>query len=158
MTASAIVRKSHSAPPSNPMAAIGEASTVDIRLRMEAKNAGVVITNPLSRLLDGRKCFTATSNGGTPEEIVVHPMKRLVIGSLLAAALAPAAALAQESVKIGFVTFLSGPAAAPFGVPAKNAVEFVVEELNAGKGPAPYNKKGHGGANIEDLIHTDEGS
>jgi branched-chain amino acid transport system substrate-binding protein len=88
----------------------------------------------------------------------VHPMGKLVIGSLVAVALAPAAAVAQETVKIGFVTFLSGPAAAPFGVPAKNAVEFVVEELNAGKGPAPYGKKGYGGANIETVIIDEAGS
>src|ERR1700704_2042054 len=88
----------------------------------------------------------------------MHPMRKLAICSLAAAVLAPAAAVAQDSVKIGFVTFLSGPAAAPFGVPAKNAVEFVVEELNAGKGPAPYGKKGYGGANIETVIIDEAGS
>ena len=88
----------------------------------------------------------------------MHPIRKLAIGSLVAAALAPGAVMAQESVKIGFVTFLSGPAAAPFGVPAKNAVEFVVEELNAGKGPAPYNKKGYGGASIETVIIDEAGS
>jgi branched-chain amino acid transport system substrate-binding protein len=88
----------------------------------------------------------------------VHPIRKLAISSLVAAAFAPAAALAQDSIKIGFVTFLSGPAAAPFGVPAKNAVEFVVEELNAGKGPAPYNTKGYGGATIETVIIDEAGS
>jgi branched-chain amino acid transport system substrate-binding protein len=68
------------------------------------------------------------------------------------------AAHAQQSVKIGFVTFLSGPAAAPFGLPAKNAVELVVEELNAGKAPAPYAKKGFGGAAIEMVIIDEAGS
>jgi branched-chain amino acid transport system substrate-binding protein len=68
------------------------------------------------------------------------------------------AAHAQQSVKIGFVTFLSGPAAAPFGLPAKNAVELVVEELNAGKGPAPYATKGFGGAPIETVIIDEAGS
>jgi len=86
----------------------------------------------------------------------VHPLKKLAVCGLVAAV--PAAAIAQDSVKIGFVTFLSGPAAAPFGVPAKNAVEFVVEELNAGKGPAPYNRKGYGGAGIETLIIDEAGS
>ncbi len=38
-------------------------------------------------------------------------------------------------VKIGFVTFLTGPAAAPFGIPDHNAAELLVDELNAGKGP-----------------------
>ncbi|TMH24991.1 MAG: ABC transporter substrate-binding protein [Betaproteobacteria bacterium] len=83
-------------------------------------------------------------------------MKR-VIAAAAAAALAPAAA-AQEPVKIGIVTFLSGPAAAPFGVPAKNAAEFVIEELNAGKVPAPYAKKGFGGAPLEMVIVDEAGS
>jgi branched-chain amino acid transport system substrate-binding protein len=83
-------------------------------------------------------------------------MKHVVL-ALAAAALAPAAA-AQEPVKIGIVTFLSGPAAAPFGVPAKNAAEFVIEELNAGKAPAPYGKKGFGGAPLEMVIVDEAGS
>jgi len=86
----------------------------------------------------------------------VGRMKR-VIAAAAAAALAPAAA-AQEPVKIGIVTFLSGPAAAPFGVPAKNAAEFVIEELNAGKAPAPYSKKGFGGAPLEMVIVDEAGS
>ena len=82
---------------------------------------------------------------------------KCVIAAAAAAALAPAAA-AQEPVKIGIVTFLSGPAAAPFGVPAKNAAEFVIEELNAGKAPAPYSKKGFGGAPLEMVIVDEAGS
>src|SRR5262245_42863542 len=66
-----------------------------------------------------------------------------------AAALAPLGALAQQPVKVGFVMFLSGPAASPFGVPAKNSADFVVDELNAGRGPAPYAKVGFGGSKIE---------
>jgi len=88
----------------------------------------------------------------------VHTIRKLAICSLVAAALAPAAAMGRDSVKIGFVTFLSGPAAAPFGVPAKNAAEFVVEQLNAGKGPAPYRKKGYGGGSIETVIIDEAGS
>jgi branched-chain amino acid transport system substrate-binding protein len=65
---------------------------------------------------------------------------------------------AQQTVKIGFVTFLSGPAAAPFGLPAKNAAELVVADLNAGKAPAPYNKKGFGGSTIEPVIIDEAGS
>jgi len=82
---------------------------------------------------------------------------KTVVAALMAAALAPAA-LAQSTVKVGIVTFLSGPAAAPFGVPAKNAAEFVVEELNAGRGPAPYGKKGFGGSTIETVILDEAGS
>jgi branched-chain amino acid transport system substrate-binding protein len=82
-------------------------------------------------------------------------MKKLVLG-LAVASLAPAAA--AQNVKIGIVTFLSGPAAAPFGVPAKNAAEFVVDQLNEGKAPAPYDKKGFGGATIETVIIDEAGS
>jgi branched-chain amino acid transport system substrate-binding protein len=88
----------------------------------------------------------------------VHPVHKLAISAFVAAALTPAAALAQQSVKIGFVTFLSGPAAAPFGVPAKNAVEFVTEELNAGKGPGAYKTVGFGGSKIETVIIDEAGS
>ena len=57
-------------------------------------------------------------------------MRRMIV-ALVAAALAPAA-VAQNTIKVGVVTFLSGPAASPFGVPAKNAAEFVAESLNQG--------------------------
>jgi branched-chain amino acid transport system substrate-binding protein len=82
-------------------------------------------------------------------------LKKFAIAGLAAAALAPAGVLAQGTVKIGFVMFLSGPAASPFGVPAKNAADFVVDELNAGKGPAPYGKAGFGGSKIE-MVAIDE--
>jgi len=61
----------------------------------------------------------------------------------------------HKPIRIGFVTFLSGPAAGPFGVPAKQAAEAIVESLNAGKVPAPYNTKGFGGAPLE-LVVIDE--
>jgi branched-chain amino acid transport system substrate-binding protein len=82
-------------------------------------------------------------------------MKKLVV-ALAVAALAPVAS--AQNVKIGVVTFLSGPAAAPFGVPAKNAAEFVVEQLNAGSAPAPYGKKGFGGATVEIVLLDEAGS
>ena len=64
-------------------------------------------------------------------------------------------AFAQNTVKIGVIAFISGPAAAPFGVPAKQAADFVFEELNAGKVPGPYNKKGFGGVPLE-MVMVDE--
>jgi branched-chain amino acid transport system substrate-binding protein len=68
-------------------------------------------------------------------------------------------ALAQNAqpkpIRLGVVTFLSGPAAGPFGVPARNAAEVLVEAINQGKLPAPYNTKGLGGAPVE-LVYTDE--
>ncbi len=62
---------------------------------------------------------------------------------------------APTALKIGIVTFLSGPAASPFGVPARNAAEVLIENLNAGKAPAPYNQKGIGGVPIR-AVYVDE--
>jgi branched-chain amino acid transport system substrate-binding protein len=69
----------------------------------------------------------------------------------------PAAAQQAESFKLGIVTFLSGAAAGPFGVPARNAAELVIETLNAGKMPAPYDKKGINGQLIETVIVDEAG-
>ena len=86
-------------------------------------------------------------------------VSRLAAAGLIFAAALFAAGAAQaqdrEKIRIGFVTFLSGPAAGPFGVPARLAAEAIVEQLNAGKGPAPYNIKGFGGAPLE-LVIIDE--
>ncbi len=82
--------------------------------------------------------------------------KFLVVGAWMAlGALAAGGAAAQQPLKIGIVTFLSGPAAGPFGVPARNAAEVLAESLNAGKLPAPYAAKGFGGAALE-IIFIDE--
>jgi branched-chain amino acid transport system substrate-binding protein len=62
---------------------------------------------------------------------------------------------APAPIKIGIVTFLTGPAAAPFGIPGRNSAEILVENLNAGKVPAPYNQIGFGGAKIE-VKYVDE--
>ncbi len=59
------------------------------------------------------------------------------------------AAPAAAPVKLGIVTFLTGPAATPFGIPSRNAAETVIEALNSGKGPAPFDKVGFGGAKLE---------
>jgi branched-chain amino acid transport system substrate-binding protein len=84
-------------------------------------------------------------------------MNRIIRAALLACAcvLAAGAALAQQPMRIGVVTFLSGPAAGPFGVPARNGFELVAEMANAGQVPAPYNTKGFGGRPIE-LVIIDE--
>ena len=64
-------------------------------------------------------------------------------------------AAAPAPIKIGIITFLTGPAAAPFGIPGRNAAEILVENLNAGKLPAPYNQVGFGGAKLE-VKYVDE--
>src|SRR5438874_2560155 len=65
---------------------------------------------------------------------------------------------AQSPIKIGIVTFLTGPAAAPFGIPGRNATEILIESLNAGKLPAPYSQVGFGGAKIEAKYVDEAGS
>ncbi len=75
----------------------------------------------------------------------------LAVGSPAAAQPQPAA----KPFKIGVVTFLSGAAAGPFGVPARNAAEVLAEALTAGKGPGAYAKAGLGGRPVE-LVFIDE--
>ena len=79
----------------------------------------------------------------------MNTIKKAVAAAAVAA-LVPAFAAAQDAppIKIGVVSFLSGPAAGPFGVPARNAAEIVIEMLNAGKVPAPYATKGFGGTKL----------
>jgi len=69
--------------------------------------------------------------------------------------LAEPAGAQQKTVSMGIVTFLTGPAAAPFGVPARNGAELVIEAINAGKLPQPYSAKGYAGASVE-AIWVDE--
>src|SRR5437667_9541810 len=66
-------------------------------------------------------------------------------------------ASAQETFKLGIVTFLSGPAADSFGVPARNGAQFVIDQLNKGSAPSPYEKVGFGGIKIEPIIIDDNG-
>lgn len=81
------------------------------------------------------------------------------LAGLASAGLAVAPAQAQnKQVTLGIVSFLTGPAAAPFGIPGRNGAEIVIESLNAGKAPAPYNKVGFGGAKIEAKYVDEAGS
>src|SRR5512133_1691395 len=87
------------------------------------------------------------------------PLKTLAaVPALCVAAPVPAQAPAAADpppFKLGVVTFLSGAAAGPFGVPARNGAEVLVEALNAGKMPAPYATKGFGGRPVQ-LVFIDE--
>jgi branched-chain amino acid transport system substrate-binding protein len=78
---------------------------------------------------------------------------RALLAAGLAFALAPVSAqdkaAPEKPIKIGIVTFLSGAAAGPFGVPARNGAEVIVEAINTGKVPAPYTSAGLAGAPIE---------
>ncbi len=88
------------------------------------------------------------------------PINRIVaaLSALTATALALAApASAQETFKLGIVTFLSGPAAESFGVPARNGGQFIVDQLNKGAAPAPYDKVGFGGLKVEPVVIDENG-
>ncbi len=81
-------------------------------------------------------------------------LQALALATLLATG---GSALAQGTFKIGVVTFLSGPAAESFGVPAANGAKLMVEQFNKGSAPAPYNKVGFGGMKIEMLLVDEAG-
>ena len=83
-----------------------------------------------------------------------HRLAHSVIGAA-ALCLFGTTAQAQETFKLGIVSFLSGQAAESFGIPAVNGAKVVIEAFNAGKAPAPYNKVGFGGVKIEP-IYVDE--
>jgi len=61
-----------------------------------------------------------------------------------------------KQITIAVPSFLTGGAAGPFGIPAMNGAKMVVDAINKGKLPAPYNTKGFGGATAS-LIELDEG-
>jgi branched-chain amino acid transport system substrate-binding protein len=78
------------------------------------------------------------------------------IAALIATLLGGQWACAEEApLRIGVITFLSGPAAGPFGVPAKNAADLMIDALNAGTKIPGYEKKGFGGRALE-VVYVDE--
>jgi branched-chain amino acid transport system substrate-binding protein len=70
----------------------------------------------------------------------------------------PVSAQQAAPVKVGIVSFLTGAAAGPFGIPGRNGAEILIEALNAGAVPAPYNTVGLGGAKIETKYVDEAGS
>ncbi|WP_234051951.1 MULTISPECIES: ABC transporter substrate-binding protein [unclassified Xanthobacter] len=82
-----------------------------------------------------------------------------VAAAALASTMLAGVAQAAENGKfrVGIVTFLSGPAAGPFGIPSANAAKVIVEGLNKGALPAPYASKGINGAEIEAVIIDEAG-
>ena len=78
--------------------------------------------------------------------------------AVLALGATPAVAADAPTIKIGLVTFLSGGAAGPFGVPGRNGAELMVEAINAGKVPAPYGTKGVAGAQLEVVLIDESGN
>jgi branched-chain amino acid transport system substrate-binding protein len=75
--------------------------------------------------------------------------------SLVTALCAAGTVQAQETFKVGIVSFLSGQAAESFGIPAVNGAKVLVDAFNKGAAPAPYNKTGFGGMKLE-AVYVDE--
>jgi branched-chain amino acid transport system substrate-binding protein len=63
---------------------------------------------------------------------------------------------AEKQILIAVPSFLTGGAAGPFGIPAMNGAKMVVDAINKGTLPAPYNTKGFGGLSAS-VIELDEG-
>ncbi len=87
---------------------------------------------------------------------------RYALAGSVVATMMLASAQAQQptapTVKLGIVSFLTGPAASPFGIPGRNGAEIVIEALNAGKATAPFDKVGFGGSKVEAKFVDESGS
>src|SRR5215218_8833827 len=106
--------------------------------------------------------ITRRENPPTSAEEIMNRSWRANRAVLAASVAAASLALAwpesaQETFKLGIVTFLSGPAADSFGVPARNGAQFVIDQLNKGSAPSPYEKVGFGGMKIEPIIIDENG-
>jgi branched-chain amino acid transport system substrate-binding protein len=88
---------------------------------------------------------------------MLFPLRRFLCRPLFVVAIGwlSGGVQAQETFKIGIVSFLSGQAAESFGIPAVNGAKVLVDAFNKGQAPAPYNKVGIGGLPIE-AIYVDE--
>lgn len=75
------------------------------------------------------------------------------VGALM---LGGGAAYAQ-TVKMAVPSFLTGAAAAAFGIPGKNGAELIIRGINNGELPAPYNTKGLAGRQIEAIYYDEAG-
>ncbi|MBI1397401.1 MAG: ABC transporter substrate-binding protein [Betaproteobacteria bacterium] len=89
--------------------------------------------------------------------ISVIRSRLIAAAAMSASVLLASSALAADTspLRVGVITFLSGPAAGPFGVPAKNASDVLVEALNKGGMVPGYEQKGFGGRPVE-LVYVDE--
>ncbi len=99
----------------------------------------------------GRRTFMAGAAAGTVAAM---------IASRARAQGAPVhGTLTERPVRIAVVTFVSGRAAGPFGLPGRNAAELIVEAINAGgELPAPYAFKGFAGRKLLLTVYDEAGS
>ena len=80
-----------------------------------------------------------------------------ILGLSVSMALNAATATAKEEIRVGIVTFLSGPAAGPFGVPGHQGAELLIEAINAGELPPPYDTPGFAGAQLLPIFVDESG-
>jgi branched-chain amino acid transport system substrate-binding protein len=79
------------------------------------------------------------------------------LGLSVSMALNATTATAKEEIRVGIVTFLSGPAAGPFGVPGHQGAELLIEAINAGELPPPYDTPGFAGAQLLPIFVDESG-
>lgn len=82
---------------------------------------------------------------------MIRPLAFAASVAVAAWALAPPDSHAEDPgpIRIGVITLLSGPAAGPFGVPARNAADLLAEAPDKGGVVAANEQKGFGGHPIE---------
>ncbi len=94
-----------------------------------------------------------------PRTVAAAGIAVLAASTALAATAAGGTARARaKPIRIGIVSFLSGPAASPFGIPARNGATVLIRALNRGALPKPYNKIGIGGRKIQAIYLDENGS
>jgi branched-chain amino acid transport system substrate-binding protein len=62
---------------------------------------------------------------------------------------------APGEFKIGIILFLTGGAARPFGIPAQNGAHVMIDAINRGLAPVPYDRPGMAGVPIT-AVYVDE--
>lgn len=86
-----------------------------------------------------------------------NSLKMLTVGAFVSLSALASPPLAADSFKVAVVSFLTGPAAGPFGVPGRNGAELVIDAINAGSMPAPYESAGFGGLQLEAIFADESG-
>ena len=80
-----------------------------------------------------------------------------VLSAFIGAPFMTNSAHAEDTFKIAVVSFLTGPAAGPFGEPGRHGAEIVIDAINEGTMPAPYDSAGFGGVQIEAIFVDESG-
>jgi branched-chain amino acid transport system substrate-binding protein len=85
----------------------------------------------------------------------INPAAPSPLAESIYAPIVSGAPLQERGLRIGVVVFLSSGAAEPFGIPARNGAQVMIEALNSGQAPAPYDTPGIGGVPIA-AVYVDE--